>query len=185
MGGMGARGEAMDPAAFTRPFVYVSNVGDDVFRCDHVARPAGDAARDSPRGSPACAPTSSARRPARRRTGVTAALKGYDTATRYGEQYKNNVGRNVIAKIEGTDPTLKAQYVIAGGHLDHNGMTNGVIFNGADDNASGSAVTMEIARLLAASKASSRSARSSSRCGPARSRASSDRSTTRTTRPTA
>ena len=74
-------------------------------------------------------------------TGVAASLKGYDTATRYGEQYKNNFGRNVIAKIEGTDPTLKAQYVIAGGHLDHTGMTNGVIFNGADDNASGSATS--------------------------------------------
>jgi hypothetical protein len=85
-------------------------------------------------------------------TGVTAALKGYDTATRYGEQYKNNVSRNVIAKIEGSDPALKAQYVIAGGHLDHNGMANGVVFNGADDNASGAATTMEIARALAAGK---------------------------------
>jgi hypothetical protein len=85
-------------------------------------------------------------------TGVTAALTGYDTVTRYGEQYKNNVGRNVIAKIDGTDPTLKAQYVIAGGHLDHVGITNGVIFNGADDNASGAATTMEVARALAAGK---------------------------------
>ena len=68
---------------------------------------------------------------------------------RYGEQYKNNFSRNVIAKIEGADPSLKAEYVIAGGHLDHNGMTNGIVYNGADDNASGSATTMEVARLLA------------------------------------
>jgi len=37
-------------------------------------------------------------------------------------------------------------------------MANGVIFNGADDNASGAATTMEIARALAAAR-SSRSAR--------------------------
>ena len=149
MGGMGARGEAMDPAAFTRPFVYVSNVGDDVFRWIMWRDP-----QESQRGFAARFAGMRAdikgKKPRSSATGVTAALKGYDTATRYGEQYKNNVGRNVIAKIEGTDPALKAQYVIAGGHLDHTGMSNGVIFNGADDNASGSAVTMEIARLLAA-----------------------------------
>jgi hypothetical protein len=86
-------------------------------------------------------------------TGVTASLKGYDAVTRYGEQYKNNFSRNVIAKIEGTDPSLKAQYVITGGHLDHTGVTNGVVFNGADDNASGAATVMEVARALAAGKA--------------------------------
>jgi len=150
MGGMRARGEAMDPAAFTRPFVYVSDVDDSVFRWimwrDPQETARGFAARFA--GMRADVKNKKARSSA---TGVTAALEGYDTATRYGEQYKNNVGRNVIAKIEGTDPALKAQYVIAGGHLDHVGVTNGVIFNGADDNASGSAVTMEVARLLAAS----------------------------------
>ena len=149
MGGMGARGEAMDPAAFTRPFVYVSNVSDDVFRWimwrDAQESPRGFAARFAGMRADI-----KGRKPRSSATGATAALKGYDTITRYGEQYKNNFGRNVIAKIEGTDPALKAQYVITGGHLDHVGVTNGVIFNGADDNASGSAVVMEIARLLAA-----------------------------------
>jgi len=152
MGGMGARGEAVDPAAFTRPFVYVSNVGDDVFRWimwrDPQETPRGFAARFAGMRADI-----KGKKPRSSATGVTAALKGYDTATRYGEQYKNNVGRNVIAKIEGTDPALKAQYVIAGGHLDHTGMSNGVIFNGADDNASGAATTMEIARALSASQA--------------------------------
>src|SRR3972149_8002813 len=57
-----------------------------------------------------------------------------------------------MGKVEGSDPTLKAQYVIVGGHLDHVGVTNGVIFNGADDNASGAATTMEVARLFAVNK---------------------------------
>jgi hypothetical protein len=32
MGGIGGRGESIDPAAFTRPFIYVSNVDDSVSR---------------------------------------------------------------------------------------------------------------------------------------------------------
>ena len=152
-GGFGARGgEALDPAAFTRPFVYVSNVDDSVFRWimwrDPQESQRGFAARLA--GVRADIKNKKTRSSA---TGVSAAIKGYDTVTRYGEQYKNNVGRNVIAKIEGTDPALKAEYVIAGGHLDHTGVSNGVIFNGADDNASGAATTMEIARLLAVNQA--------------------------------
>jgi len=151
MGGMGARGEALDPAAFTRPFLVLSNVDDSVFRWVMWRDP-----QESPRGFAARFASLRAdikgKKARSSATGVAASLKGYDTVTRYGEQHKNNVGRNVIAKIEGTDPALKAQYVIAGGHLDHVGVTNGVVFNGADDNASGAATTMEVARALAASK---------------------------------
>ena len=148
MGGFGARGEAIDPAAFTRPFLYVSNVDDSIFRWIMWRDP-----QESARGFAARVGRIRAdiktRKPRSAETGVAASLKGYDTAARYGEQYKNNFSRNVIAKIEGTDPSLKAEYVIAGGHLDHNGATNGIVYNGADDNASGSATVMEVARLLA------------------------------------
>jgi hypothetical protein len=66
---------------------------------------------------------------------------------------KNNITHNVIGKVEGVDPVLKNQYVVIGGHLDHNRMTNGVIFNDADDDASGAALTMEMGRLIAANAA--------------------------------
>lgn len=57
--------------------------------------------------------------------------------------------RNVLAKITGTDPELKDEYVIIGGHMDHLGVTPmGDIMNGANDNASGTAVAMEIARIM-------------------------------------
>jgi hypothetical protein len=127
MGGIGGRGEPIDPAAFTRPFA-ACRTSTSVFRWI-VARPQESQRGFSARfaGMRADIKGKKARSSA---TGVTAALKGYDTATRYGEQYKNNFGRNVIAKIEGTDPTLKAQYVIAGGHLDHNGMANGMCITG-------------------------------------------------------
>jgi Zn-dependent M28 family amino/carboxypeptidase len=57
---------------------------------------------------------------------------------------------NVVAKMEGSDPVLKDQYVIYTAHWDHLGrdpeLKGDQIFNGAADNASGSAGLLEIAR---------------------------------------
>ncbi len=59
--------------------------------------------------------------------------------------------RNVIAKIDGVDPVLKNEYVIIGAHMDHLGISpTGEVYNGANDNASGTAVVMEIARVMKA-----------------------------------
>ena len=80
--------------------------------------------------------------------GTKIQLKGYDRVEEYSEEKKNNEGRNVLAKIEGTDPELKDQYIVMGGHLDHLGMRSGYVYNGADDNASGTAAAMEVARVL-------------------------------------
>jgi len=87
-----------------------------------------------------------------RTTGVQAVLKGYDVSTRYDEQHGNNVARNVLAKIEGTDPELKNQYVLVGAHLDHLGVRGGYVYNGADDDASGCGVVLEVARALSEGK---------------------------------
>jgi hypothetical protein len=76
-------------------------------------------------------------------TGVAAALKGYDDIKKYSGD-----GLNVIGKIEGTDPVLKNQYIVIGGHLDHLGARGTVVYNGADDDASGVATAMEVARVL-------------------------------------
>jgi Zn-dependent M28 family amino/carboxypeptidase len=45
---------------------------------------------------------------------------------------------NVVGMIEGSDPVLKNEYVGIGGHLDHLGVVNGVVYPGADDDGSGS-----------------------------------------------
>jgi hypothetical protein len=56
---------------------------------------------------------------------------------------------NVIGMIEGSDPELKKEYLIIGAHLDHVGNQAGkVYFPGANDNASGSAALIEIARTF-------------------------------------
>ncbi|MCU0461713.1 MAG: M20/M25/M40 family metallo-hydrolase [Bacteroidales bacterium] len=56
--------------------------------------------------------------------------------------------RNVIAIIEGENPN---EYVAVGAHMDHMGMDNGKIWNGADDNASGTVAVMTLAKAFAAS----------------------------------
>jgi hypothetical protein len=81
-------------------------------------------------------------------TGVKAQLNGYETIQEYSTELKNNISRNVLAKIEGTDPVLKNEYIIMGGHMDHMGVRDGLVYNGADDDASGTAVAMEVARVL-------------------------------------
>lgn len=61
---------------------------------------------------------------------------------------------NIVAKIEGSDPQLKNEYVMYTAHLDHLGIGEPVngdkIYNGALDNASGSAILIEVARAFQA-----------------------------------
>jgi len=57
---------------------------------------------------------------------------------------------NVIGYIEGSDPKLKDEYFVVGGHFDHLGAWENYIYNGADDNASGSVGVMNIAKAMAA-----------------------------------
>jgi hypothetical protein len=45
--------------------------------------------------------------------------------------------QNVIGLIEGSDPRLRREVVVAGAHYDHDGEYQGQIWHGADDNASG------------------------------------------------
>ncbi len=56
---------------------------------------------------------------------------------------------NVIGILPGKHPELKNECIIIGGHLDHLGISlNGFINNGADDDASGVAVILELARVF-------------------------------------
>jgi len=75
----------------------------------------------------------------------------------WGDSYRmpfrlgGNVGYcNLVALIEGCDPVLKQEYIVVGGHYDHLGVRDGVVYNGADDNASGTACVTEVARQLLA-----------------------------------
>ncbi|MBU2494322.1 MAG: M28 family peptidase [Bacteroidetes bacterium] len=65
--------------------------------------------------------------------------------------------RNVVGILEGTDDILKQEFVTIGAHYDHLGAYNGNVFNGADDNGSGTVSVLELARLLAIEKTNKRS----------------------------
>lgn len=57
--------------------------------------------------------------------------------------------RNVLAELPGSDPLLRQDAVVVSAHLDHVGVQGGRIYNGADDDASGSAGVLEIAEAFA------------------------------------
>ncbi len=57
--------------------------------------------------------------------------------------------RNVVAALEGCDPKLKDEWVVISCHLDHNGADGDRVFNGADDNGSGTVGLLEIAEAYA------------------------------------
>lgn len=59
-------------------------------------------------------------------------------------------GENVLAFIEGSD--LKEEIVVITAHYDHLGMHENIVFNGADDDGSGTAATMEIAEAFMIAK---------------------------------
>ncbi|MFN2315750.1 MAG: M20/M25/M40 family metallo-hydrolase [Gemmatimonadales bacterium] len=57
-------------------------------------------------------------------------------------------GINLLAVVRGT--VEPEQYIVLSAHYDHVGIRDGEIYNGADDNASGTAAILEIARRLRA-----------------------------------
>lgn len=63
------------------------------------------------------------------------------------EHHAEGVGSNVIGWVEGSDPVLKQEAVLIGGHLDHLGL-NPVLMPGAHDNASGAAVALAVAEAI-------------------------------------
>lgn len=64
---------------------------------------------------------------------------------------KRGTLNNVLGVFPGADPSLMDDTVIIGAHRDHFGRQANLIFPGADDNASGTAVLLEVARLFATS----------------------------------
>ena len=70
-----------------------------------------------------------------------------------GGEVRTIQGFNVLGKLEGTEPALRSKAVLIGAHTDHLGMPGGVLHPGADDNASGVAALIEIARAIAAGAA--------------------------------
>jgi len=67
--------------------------------------------------------------------------------------WDNRTAPNVIGVMPGSDPRLKDEYLVLGGHLDHLGVgTDGFVYPGADDDASSAAAILEVLRVLQANR---------------------------------
>lgn len=86
----------------------------------------------------------------------------------YFATYRDTLGNftkpayNIIGYLEGNDPELKKEFVIIGAHYDHIGIAQNAvdgdnIYNGADDNASGTTAVAEMVNYFAKSKSNKRS----------------------------
>ncbi len=58
------------------------------------------------------------------------------------------VGENVLGYLEGSDPELREEVLVVSAHYDHIGKRGDAIFNGADDNGSGTSTVLEIAEAF-------------------------------------
>jgi len=65
---------------------------------------------------------------------------------------EERIARNIIGLIKGNNQNLSNEYLTIGAHYDHEGIINGQIYNGADDNGSGTVTVLEVARKLALNK---------------------------------
>lgn len=67
-----------------------------------------------------------------------------NTAFRYEKSTNELIGENVLGYIEGTDPAVKDEIVVVTAHYDHLGKRGDAVYNGADDNASGTSTVLEV-----------------------------------------
>jgi hypothetical protein len=61
---------------------------------------------------------------------------------------RHGTSMNVIGVLEGGDPALRSETVMLTAHYDHLGVQNGRVYPGANDNASGTAAVLELARRM-------------------------------------
>lgn len=74
----------------------------------------------------------------------------------YKVQIDKKPARNVIGLIAGNNENLKNEFLTMGAHYDHLGLRENEVYNGADDNGSGTVTILEVARKLAISKINQR-----------------------------
>ncbi|HUH18059.1 M28 family metallopeptidase [Albibacterium sp.] len=70
--------------------------------------------------------------------------------TSFGTHINDVKSQNVLGYLEGSD--LKDELIVISAHYDHVGVSNGEIYNGADDDASGTTGVLEMARAFTKSK---------------------------------
>ncbi len=81
-------------------------------------------------------------------------LEGYNVSIKTSTEIEKAPAKNVVGYVEGSDPVLKNELIVVGAHYDHVGSkkkekpSEDVIFNGADDNASGTVAVISLAKAF-------------------------------------
>ena len=120
---------------------------------EHVAYLASDALRG--RDTPSPGLDSAAAYLAREfeRLGLRGGAGEGSFIQRYPLRPRNQMAPNVVAIFPGADPALRDEYVVLSAHMDHVGVGRPVrgdsIYNGADDDASGTSALLEVAEAFA------------------------------------
>ncbi|NJC25468.1 M28 family peptidase [Neolewinella antarctica] len=68
------------------------------------------------------------------------------------KQVDELIGENIYGFVEGSDPQLKEEVLVISAHYDHIGKRGDDVFNGADDNGSGTSTILEIAEAFTTAK---------------------------------
>jgi len=82
-------------------------------------------------------------------------IQRYPIPAREGEApVEPETAPNVVGILRGSDPELREEYLVYSAHMDHVGVrrpdeSGDSIYNGADDDASGTATVMEVAQAMA------------------------------------
>lgn len=81
-------------------------------------------------------------------------IQRYPTPAEGDDLGEPQTAPNVVGILRGSDPVLRDQYVVYSAHMDHVGVrrpdeSGDSIYNGADDDASGTATIMEVAQAMA------------------------------------
>ncbi len=85
-------------------------------------------------------------------------IEGSEISLKTSTEIKDMSSNNVVGFLEGSDPVLKKELLVIGGHYDHVGMKlqhnkgEDYIYNGADDNASGTCGVMAVASAFGSLK---------------------------------
>ena len=86
-------------------------------------------------------------------TGIVRPLDGIQVMVEGKETVQSATAPNTIGVLEGSDPALRSEYIVFSAHMDHDGVKAPVkgdsIWNGADDDASGTIGVVELAEAFA------------------------------------
>jgi Zn-dependent M28 family amino/carboxypeptidase len=150
-------------ARTTSPAAAAATITAEEMR-DHIAYLASDALRGRDTPSPGLDSAAAYLVRKFQQLGLRGGAEGGAYIQRYPLRPRNVPAPNVVAIFPGSDPVLRNEYVVLSAHMDHVGVGRPVrgdsIYNGADDDASGTSALLEVAEALASLDESLRPRRS-------------------------